>query len=84
METLILFLQTLNTLSPIGIVALLAVVIFMLVRGRTAADAKLENVATNHLHEMPELVETMRDMNRTLIALDSYLRARLNGGPKRD
>ena len=79
-ESLIALLATLNTLSPLAIIGLLGTIIFMMVKGKTATDEKVHTIASNHLHELPEMAETLRDMNRTLIALDAYLRARLNGG----
>lgn len=79
MDVVVELLKTLNDLSPLAIIGLLGTVIFLLVKGKTAADSKVETIATNHLHELPEIMETLREMNRTLIALDAYLRARLNG-----
>jgi hypothetical protein len=79
METLVPIFEMLSTLSPLGLAGLLAYVIYLLVRGKTAADAKVETVASNHLHELPEAIQILRDMQKTLERLDSYLRARLNG-----
>jgi hypothetical protein len=51
MEILISFLKTLNTLSLLAVIALLDTVIYLLVKGKTAADSKVETIATNHLHD---------------------------------
>lgn len=87
METIIELLQMLNTLSPLAVIALLGIVIFMLVKGRTAADAKVETIASNHLHELPELVENSRKAVEVLQRIETrmaedfgYIKAKLNGG----
>jgi 3'-phosphoadenosine 5'-phosphosulfate sulfotransferase (PAPS reductase)/FAD synthetase len=90
MDSLISLLETLNSLSPLAVIGLLGTVIFLLVKGKTAADEKIETVATNHLHEMPELVETMRRIEASLIRIEikisedlSFIKAKLiNGGSR--
>ena len=80
MTALLALLGLLNSLSPLAVIALLGTIIFMMVKGKTATDQKVHTIATNHLPEMPEIAEALRDMHKTPIALDAYLRARLNGG----
>lgn len=86
METLIEFLTTLNSLSPLAVIALLGTIIFMLVKGKTGAGKQLKAVQENHLHDMPEVVQTMRDMKETLQRIEvklsedmAYLKGRING-----
>jgi hypothetical protein len=86
MEILISFLQTLNTLSPLAVIGLLGTVIFLLVRGKTAADTKVEAIASNHLHDLPSIAESVKEMSETLRRIEqrmgeefSYIRAKLNG-----
>lgn len=85
-ESLISLLTTLNSLSPLAVIALLGTIIFLLVKGKTAADGKVETIASNHLHELPSMsedirsiAETLRRMETTMASEFSYLRARLNG-----
>lgn len=71
-------LATANAIQPLGVIALLAVVIYKQVN----ATRQVSTITDNHLHDMPEILETLQRMERTMAALDSYLRARLNGGPR--
>ncbi len=86
----------LTNVQPIGVIALLGIVIYMLVkeqkglwRRQNAATETddhgqpitLKTIATNHLHELPEMAETLRRMESTLneLAKDmSYIRGRMN------
>ena len=86
MEALITFLTTLNSLSPLAVIGLLGTIIFLLVKGKTAADEKVETIASNHLHELPTIAEDIRSMAETLRRIEtrmaeefSYLKAKLNG-----
>lgn len=86
METLITLLTTLNSLSPPAVIALLGTIIFLLVKGKTAADGKVETIATNHLHELPAIADAVKEMAETLRRMEtkmaeefSYLRGKLNG-----
>ena len=56
MEELQELLKAANGMSPMGIIALMATIIWLLVKGRQQV-AKLSD---NHLHELPELVENSR------------------------
>lgn len=87
MEWLVTLLQTLNSLSPLGVIALLGVVIFMMVKGKTAADQKVETLANNHLHEMPELASNMKETVEILRRIEiklgtdfAYIKAKLGNG----
>jgi hypothetical protein len=85
MEVIISLLTTLNTLSPLAVIALLGTIIFLLVKGKTAADGKVEVIASNHLHGLPEMADTLKSIAETLRRMEvkmgeefSYLRAKLN------
>ena len=80
METLVSLLAALNSLTPLAIVGLLAIIIFMLVRQKSETDTKLVSISDNHLSGLPEMQETLHRIELTLERLDAYLRARLNGG----
>ena len=73
MDTLIALLSTLNNLSPLAIIGLLGTIIFMMVKGKTAADGKVETIATNHLHELPEIADTLRQMAETLRLMETKM-----------
>ena len=77
MEEIVSLLTTLNGLSPLAVIALLGVVIFQLVRNKQ----QVAIIQDNHLHSLPDMVDTLQRIEVTLSALDSYLRARLNGRP---
>ena len=97
MEELTKFLELLNTLSPLAVIALLGLVIFMLVKakgarlldipiGQESISKQVDLISNNHLSDLPKMVETLDRISDTLqrqevtlSALDSYLRARLNG-----
>jgi hypothetical protein len=63
MTELLALLELLNKFSPLGLAALLAViVVFLLVKGGTQMD-KLQN---NHLHDLPEMRESLQRIEVTL------------------
>ena len=78
--------KTLNALSPLGLAAGLAFVIYLLVKGKTASDVKLDTIKGNDLHELPTMAEDIRTMAMTMQRIESkmneefgYLRGRMNG-----
>lgn len=78
--------EALNALTPLGLAGGLGYVIYLLVKGKTSADVKVETIASNHLHGLPEMLDILREMNDTLHRMDrtaaenfAYLKARLNG-----
>lgn len=78
MEFIVQLLQTANSLSPLAVIALLVVVIIMLVK-RPSMDVEMQELRTNHLHELPEIAEALRRIENSLATNFSYIRARLNG-----
>ena len=86
MAELAAFLTLLNSLSPLAVIGLLGTVIFLLVKGKTHTARELKVVQTNHLHELPEIAETLRSMSDTLRRMEtrmaedfSHIKAKLNG-----
>jgi hypothetical protein len=92
MDALAGFLNTLNTLSPLAVIALLALVLLHQaknVKMATTQNKTLDNITENHLHELPTIAETLRDISTTLQRIEvsqsenfSHIKAKLNGGSK--
>ena len=85
MDIIISLLATLNSLSPLAVIALLGLIIFMMVKAKTdtsAVDQKVTDLGTNHLHCMPEMLETLQRIEVKMGEEFSFIRARLNGGPR--
>ena len=83
MESLISLLGVLNTLSPLAVIALLGVIIFMLVKGKTAADSKVDTIVTNHLHSVPDMAVSLERIEALLQSMNEniiWIKARVNGG----
>ena len=86
MDTVVTLLSLLNSLSPLAVIGLLGVIIFLLVKGKERVSAQVETLATNHLHELPSIAETLRRMEETLQRMEvrmsedfAWLKARVNG-----
>ena len=72
----------------------MAYIIYIMVTKSRDYESKYETITTNHLHDLPNISEGLKGLSigldriaesqerqeRTLVALDSFLRARLNGG----
>ncbi len=56
MDTLTQIITALNALSPLGLAGLLGFIIYKLIQG----NRQLKSVQDNHLHELPEIAETLR------------------------
>lgn len=56
MNELLELLTAANGMTPMGIIALMGTIIFLLIRGKQ----QVEKLSNNHLHELPELVENSR------------------------
>lgn len=84
----------LNTITPLGVIALLGFVIYELVQRRRNPsnrdlDARIATMISNHLHELPEMAATLRRMESALDRIATaqadtgkelaYIRARING-----
>ena len=75
MDSVVALLQALNAMSPIGVIALLALVIYKQVQ----AAKKVTKIETNDLHTLPDMLETLQRIEVVMSREFSYIRARLNG-----
>ena len=71
----------------------MAFIIYTLITKSKDYDTKYDTITGNHLHELPDMavslksidsnmermLDTMERQERTLVALDAYVHARLNG-----
>ncbi len=80
MEFVTTVVESLNSLSPLAVIGLLGIVIYMLVKNKREADEQNIVLTGNHLHELPEIAESLRRIEQSLAENFSYIRARLNGG----
>ena len=83
MDIIISLLTTLNSLSPLAVIALFGLVIFMMVKAKTDTSTvvqKVNDLGTNHLHCMPDILETLQRIEVKLSEEFAYLKARINGG----
>lgn len=86
------FLTSLNSVTPLGIITLLALVLFYQTKNMKATEKQHDTLVTmrgNDLHELPEMADDLRTLVETLQRMEvkmseefSYIRARLNGGNK--
>ena len=60
MQEILELIKTASGMSPLGVIALLAIIIAMLVKGQRMVVGKMDTLSNNHLHEIPELVENSR------------------------
>lgn len=75
-------LSALASLSPLGVIALLAYVIYLLVTQRKEAGQRHRVLASNHLHELPAMADSLRRMEATLQSMNEnivWIKARING-----
>lgn len=85
MEDLFSIVESLNALSPLGLAAGLAYIIYMQIKAQRGQN----KIASNHLHPLPEMNETLkrieenqRDQNMMLNDIrtsQEYIKARING-----
>ena len=59
---------SLNAMSPLAIIALLAFIINHLVRGHRVMTAQVDKLRLNDLHNLPEMMETLRRIEAALTA----------------
>lgn len=81
-EAIVTLLQTLNTLSPLAIIGLLSVIIYVIVWKQPTKrefSRELNVIKSNDLHELPEMAESLRRIELMLADNFSYIRAKLNG-----
>lgn len=78
MDAVLKLLETVNSLSPLAVIALLALVIWMQVKNQKGQT----QIAENHLHGLPELMDLARQQTETLQRIEvalAYIKARING-----
>lgn len=86
MDAIAALLTQLNTLSPLGVIALLGLIIYMLVKAKDAkvdVDAKIDMIKDNHLHGLPEMAEALKRIETVLQNMNDnivWVKARINGG----
>ena len=82
MSVIITFLQTLNTLSPLAVIALLAVVVFLQTKNHKSSTWQADTIASikdNDLHELPGIAETLRRIENTQASSFATIIALLTG-----
>ena len=66
-----------NWVTSFVVAVLLGVVLFLQNKNKKEVNA----IANNHLSGMPDILETLQRIERTLVAMDAFMRAKLvNGG----
>ena len=87
-STIAQILHTINTFTPLGIIALLGVIIFFMVwkSPLKPLEKSLTEVKDNHLHKLPVMAESLREISGTLQRMEvkmveefSFLKAKVNG-----
>lgn len=74
-DTIELFVAFLSHLTPLGVMALLAYIIYLLV----ATKGPVKQIGLNHLHGLPDMAETLSRMEQTLMEIRdgiNFLRGR--------
>lgn len=91
MEFLTESIKALESMSPLAIIALLCFIVYRMVGKDGTADGgnqfdgvnkKLDTIATNHLHELPDMADTLRRIEDQLSKMNDnivYIKARVNG-----
>ncbi len=89
METLKGLIELFNSLSPLGLAGLLGFIIYKLIEGNKSltsmsadSTSRLESIASNHLHGLPEMTASLERIEKILQAMNDniiYIRARVNG-----
>ena len=86
METLLELLKTLNSLSPLAVIALLGIVLFYQARNKTQVSSKMDDsfttITDNHLHDLPSILEILQRMETANATAFATIIAKLNGGHK--
>lgn len=75
MEWLASLVLQLNSLTPLAIIGLLGVIIFLLVRSKQ----QVNHLKHNDLHNLPEMLAILQRIEVRLAEEFSWMRAKLNG-----
>lgn len=70
----------LNSASPLGIAGLLGYIIYLLVKNQSVVKDNYTALTTNHLHELPDILEVLQRIERDQASAFSTIIAKLNGG----
>lgn len=70
-------LAILQTSSPIGVIALLVVVIYSMIRTEQKMNG-YKDIATNHISCLPELNESIKRMESTMIRIEQEMHFQTN------
>ena len=68
----------LNAITPLGLAAGLAIIIYLQIKNK----GRVNHLATNHFHELPQMAADIRAMRELLQTVNDnvvYLKARVNG-----
>lgn len=71
-------LKTLSNMSPLGVIALLGYVVYLLVKNSKA----VESVSNNHLSGLPDMEDSLKRIETLLMTMNAniiYIAARVNG-----
>lgn len=82
MDTVLSIVTALNALTPLGLAAGLGYIIYHMI----AKNGNIRTISDNHLSDLPEIAEAMKDMAQILQRIEvaqgenfAYIKARLNG-----
>lgn len=78
MELLVSLLGTLNSLSPLAVIALLGLVLLLQARNKAA----ITEVTNNHLHGLPDMAASLlriEDLLQDVKDNTVFIKARING-----
>ena len=83
MESITGLLNLANSLSPLAVIALLAIVIFLLVKGKAEVSTQVTTISDNHLHDvsdqLTQIAETLQRLEVSISENFAYIKARING-----
>lgn len=57
MDVVLAFLGSLNSLSPLAVIALLGLVLFYQAKNKDTSKQAISNLTDNHLHEVVEILQ---------------------------
>lgn len=80
-ESLISLLEVLNTLSPLAVIGLLSVIIYVII-WKQPTKQELGIIRNNDLHELPQMAESLRRIEASLAHNFAYIVAKLESERK--
>ncbi|RPJ36156.1 MAG: hypothetical protein EHM35_08650 [Planctomycetaceae bacterium] len=75
-DSLVALIQTLNSLSPLAVIGLLAIIIYRMVY-KQPTNRDFHKLTTNDLHELPQMAETLRRIEICMLENFAFIVARL-------